>query len=250
MMTYLGVQSGQPSDRIWRLRRLSDQDVSTFSWVSAGSRLPNGARYSSSAVVVGCILYVIGGNTESGSPCCDLYSYNMKSGLWTTLTPMTHARAGFCAVAVVESSSILVCGGFGKDKGVLDSAEMYNIGTDSWSMLPSMRFQRSRASGVLYDDRVVVVGGWCNGRALRSVECFDVQRGVWDEMPQLAFGRHGMGVQHVPWKEKTGTLYAVGGWNSDGRIMTTVEVFEKRVGHWARKPDLALPHGRGWMGVA
>ena len=107
-----GVQSGQPSDRIWRLRRLPDQDVSTFSWVSAGSRLPHGARYSSSAVVVGCILYVIGGNTESGSPCCDLYSYNMKSGLWTTLTPMTHARAGFCAVAVVESSSILVCGGF------------------------------------------------------------------------------------------------------------------------------------------
>jgi len=85
--------------------------------------------------VVGNIMYVIGGSTNSsGSAVTNtVWAYNPRTGKWSSKALMPTARAS--AVAIVESKVIYVIGGWnGIFSGPsLTTVEGYNPATDTWT---------------------------------------------------------------------------------------------------------------------
>ena len=66
--------------------------------------------------------------------------YNTVTRQWVTITPMTTPRAWF-GVAVFDSR-IYVCGGF-DGSSRLRHCEMYDVDTDSWTVITDMSIGRA-----------------------------------------------------------------------------------------------------------
>ena len=69
-----------------------------------------------------------------------------------------------------DRENIIVVGG-----SVSDSAEIFNWRQRTWSPLQSMPNSRSGATSCVYNNQVVVAGGWCNGRSVDDMIRMNVE---------------------------------------------------------------------------
>ena len=56
-------------------------------------------------------------------------------------------------------------------------------------MLPSMNHARRGCSAVIVGDLIVVIGGYGKKGGLRSVECYDVNKRTWRDLPPMIEAR-------------------------------------------------------------
>ena len=56
-------------------------------------------------------------------------------------------------------------------------------------MLPSMNHARRGCSAVIDGDLIVVMGGYRKKGRLRSVECYDVNKKTWRDLPPMIEAR-------------------------------------------------------------
>ena len=71
------------------------------------------------------------------------------------------------------------------------------------------------------------VGGWCNGDAINTVECYSVQDNAWKSVAPMSKRRCGVGVAVLG-----DTLYAIGG--HDGtNYLSSVECYNTRTDQWS-----------------
>jgi hypothetical protein len=72
-------------------------------------------------------------------------------------------------------------------------------------MLPSMKHARSSCAATIAGNKVIVMGGfdWFEKKFLDSVECFDLDRQVWEELPaqprSQGFSVRTRGETRKPW---------------------------------------------------
>ena len=81
--------------------------------------------------------------------------------------------------------SVIVIGGVDEKGNRLNSVIMYDVNTGNCKMLPSMKYKRSACTVVVTGDVIVVMGGYDGRKTLDSVECFDLIRQVWEELPPM-----------------------------------------------------------------
>jgi hypothetical protein len=106
-----------------------------------------------------------------------------------------------------------------------------------------MGHKRAEAAAVCLLDAVVVIGGFSDGCALTSVECFSSSSGKWQQLPQMTVARSKFAaVVHQ------GILYVLGGEDSSGAALRSVERFLPMAGTWEVLPSLS--HGRARPGAA
>jgi len=101
---------------------------------------------------------------------------------------MNNARSAPVAVQL-ENGRVLVIGGLDGDGTILNSAEIYDPRTNTWTLTGSMndaRFEDFVA--VLLPGRKVLVAGGSNG-SLRSAEIFDEKTGTWSRTNDMNIGR-------------------------------------------------------------
>ncbi|HEY3291710.1 MAG TPA: kelch repeat-containing protein, partial [Anaerolineae bacterium] len=156
-------------------------------------------------------LYVIGGYS-SGASTSTLYIYDPLTNAWTNGAPLRYARR-FAASGVINGK-LYVAGGYDGSR-TLDSLEVYSPnpdGTGSWADGPAMpRATDSSAGGVLAGRYLVVAGGWSGQPVTNRVQAFDVQSGVWMDLPAMLSRRMGARA------DGDGTrLFAVGGYDVSG----------------------------------
>jgi hypothetical protein len=68
---------------------------------------------------------------------------------WEEIAPMNDSRFG-CAV-VTHQGKIFVAGGFGNDKNILSTSEMFDPETGKWTRLTSMKGMCGFVGGILVD---------------------------------------------------------------------------------------------------
>ena len=61
----------------------------------------------------------------------------------------------------------------------MDSAEVFNCSTNTWSMLPPLIQRRCSCSCAVLRNQLYVVGGVCGPLALSHVEKFDTTLNSW-----------------------------------------------------------------------
>ena len=136
---------------------------------------------------IGDSLYIFGGS-PSGTlekAVDTVLSYNIVNNEVTTLKSLPFA---VCDVATVRwKNNVIIIGGTAHNSMSLNTIILYNIKENTLKMLPSMKYPRSSCAATIAGNKVVVMGGydWCEKKYLNSVECFDLDCQVWEELPTM-----------------------------------------------------------------
>lgn len=93
----------------------------------------------------------------------------------------------FFACGVVGPSTVCVAGGHDSQKNALRSAEVYDVETDQWEMLPDMIEERDECQGLSWegDSKFWVVSGYgteSQGQFRSDVEFYDRHSGCWSKI--------------------------------------------------------------------
>ncbi len=118
--------------------------------------------------------------------------------------------------------------------------------TMSWTELTPMPEPRSSFDAVVVDDMLYVVGGWQLGdgapRWHETAYRADLSQKalVWQPLPKPNFKRRALSLGHLD-----GTIYAIGGMDSDNDPTTRVDMFDPITAKWSTGP--AMP-GEGMEG--
>src|SRR5262249_47807014 len=111
-----------------------------------------------------------------------------------------------------------VDGNYGRNLG---THEIYNPATDRWEPRAPLPTARSGIAAVVFDGRVVVVGGEAPRGTHSEVEAYDPQGGTWSAYPPLPTARPGLGAAVVG-----GRIFVIaGGPRPGGSISTANEIF-------------------------
>jgi N-acetylneuraminic acid mutarotase len=160
-------------------------------------------RYAGAAVSLHDYIYVVGGEGPSGKTL----RYDPKEGLWTTLAA-TRVRREHTAAVAFERKIVVVAGRY-RGQGELNSVEIYDVDTDTWSDGPALRTARGGHAAVVHEAQVMAFGGEVilGGReTLADSEILDSLSGQWQMGVDLPVALHGMPVV------STGeALYILGG---------------------------------------
>ena len=112
-------------------------------------------------------------------------SYNTVTNEVSVMKSLPFA---ICDVASVRwKNNVIILGGTANNGMSLNTVILYNVKGNTLKMLPSMRHARSSCAATVSGDKVIVMGGydWCAKKYLNSVECFDLDRQVWEELPAM-----------------------------------------------------------------
>lgn len=113
---------------------------------------------------------------------CEIYNY--LKGVWEVTSGLNIGRFGQAAT-LLDDGKILVTGGNTINHGmvILNSCEIFDPGTEKWSVVTPMHFSRSGHSATLLSNgKVLVVGG---GQAI--CELYDPITNSWTETGKVVF---------------------------------------------------------------
>jgi len=138
-------------------------------------------------------MYMIGGSTgeAEASSTSTMEVYDPTKDVWTQGPNMPIAVTAACAVS--HKDVIIVSGGF-NSTGESSEVFMFNVTTNQWHRLESMKQARAK-HGCSLSPRpaqdsvpdVVVTGGEQKGVTLRSSEVLCIQTLKWNSFPDLTF---------------------------------------------------------------
>jgi N-acetylneuraminic acid mutarotase len=154
----------------------------------------------------------------------DAEIYDWHTGEWTQIKPMNTARTAAAAVRL-EGGQVMVIGGFDKNGTPLNTAEIYDPRTDTWSdVKASMNNARAEDfPAVLLPGRKVLVAG-----PGASAEIYDQKTKTWTRTGNMNVARSEFATVVL----KDGRVLAVGGVDAAGPI-ATAEIYDPRTGTWA-----------------
>jgi hypothetical protein len=139
------------------------------------------------------------------------------------------------AASLLSDGRVLVSGG-ASDGGGLDSAELFDPTTGSWSSTPAMSSGHEQHSATtLVDGRVLVVGGLAAANAV-AVDLFSPSTGQWSQGPALSGAR----VEHSATRLDDGRVLVAGGHDGKASLGST-QLFDPEKKAWIEAGSLHVP---------
>jgi hypothetical protein len=188
----------------------------------------------------GTCLYAVGGLDTAGNIAGAVEAYNPTTNAWSTLTSLPTARfwlvgaAAACPPAQV-GTCLYAVGGF-SSTGTIGTVEAYNPVTNAWSTLaplPTARGDLAAAAAPCPPGQsgacVYALGGDDSGaNIVNTVEAYNPRTNAWSTLPSLPTARDLLAAAAAPCPPgQPGTcVYAVGGYNTAGTTMGTVEALD------------------------
>ena len=145
-----------------------------------------GCRLNSCVVATGNHLYVCGGRL-GGEHLSKAERFDTVENKWEEIASMQRKREG--AFGVASKGNIFLAGGEQDSGGwqfrslrTCEFVEMYNISTNEWQLIGSLKVPREGGSMVCLKGTLYVLGGTCSyGGSGLSVDCYDPSEDKWIE---------------------------------------------------------------------
>lgn len=193
------------------------------------------ARTEVAAARAGGAVYVVGGfAAPSGATTNVVERYDLARDRWARVAPIPVAVNH--AAAVAHRGDLYVVGGYTATDGLAgETAALwrYQPVADRWTRLPDAPSRRGALAAGVIGDRLYAIGGARAGRALATLEIYDLRRERWLPGRPMRSAR-----EHLAATVHDGALYVVGG-RANG--LTNVAVAERYVParrRWERLPSL------------
>lgn len=199
------------------------------------------ARAGVSSAVANGKVYVFGGSGGSSS-YNNVQEYDPQTDTWQAKKNMPTARSGTSSVAV--NGKIYVFGGYTGNYftwsggNTLDTVEMYDPATDTWTSKKSMPIQVGDVATAVYEGKIYVFGGLTNGAiSVSNVNIYDPATDTWTAKTNMAQTIHSSIA--VVLNDK---IYLVGGVHLDGSGMhlKSLKEYNPVTDTWSSKADLPV----------
>ena len=153
-----------------------------------------------------------------------------------------------CTATSLANGTVLVAGGIqllpDGSGGVLDSAELYNPATGSFSLTGTMTFARQNHTATLLPDgRVLITGGVSNDVVLDTAELYDPTTGEFSAAGNMTTTRYG----HLAAVLGDGDVLIAGGFDNAGSSLASAEIFDGKSGTFGA--IAAMPRDRFFVGA-
>lgn len=138
-------------------------------------------------------------------------------------------------VVKLKDGRILVTGGRGKEARILAFSEIFDLRTNAWISVGSMKNERYYHRATLASNgRVIVTGGINLSGPLASVEIFDPENYKWMQAAPMLSSRR----EHVAIEAQPGLIVVAGGGNPHVPRVTRTEHLSLMDGQWREGPEL------------
>lgn len=146
---------------------------------------PNTRRHFLRKKAIYPTLYIFGGDdgVNDSNPYSMVMHLDKNQQEWVGASPMGSARSVGGSASI--DSKLYVVGGFDGERA-MDSAEVFDCNTNTWSLLPPLLQRRCSCSCAVLRDQLYVVGGVCGPMALSHVERFDITLRKWISVSPLS----------------------------------------------------------------
>ena len=170
---------------VHKLSAINDVEVINMNGNTNVTVLPKMIRERSSPKVV-CVkgeIYVFGGFSTKNKGITSVDKYSPTSKTWSEVAQMNDNFFGFCICKFLNI--IYVFGGI-TNKVVLDSCLKFDTRDYSLGEVSRMKEARDCAACAVFEERVVVSGGWNNrNTTLSTSESYDVIPDRWSSLPNM-----------------------------------------------------------------
>ena len=134
-------------------------------------------------------LFIFGGSISASvkDVVKTVLSYDTVGGELTAMQSLPF-EVGDVTTVRWNDNAIVIGGTTNNGHGVsVNTVILYNMKENTLKMLPAMRHARSSCAAAIAGNKLIVMGGydWCEKKYLNSVECFDLERQVWEEFPVM-----------------------------------------------------------------
>jgi N-acetylneuraminic acid mutarotase len=170
------------------------------------------------------LIYAIGG-FDGTNGLATVEAYDVATDKWITKAPL-HTPRMWVAAVVGHDGQIYAIGGSSKPGVILDSVEVFNVATNTWTPSPHAMPTGTCALAAAVDPNglIYAIGGnyVASNKPVVSpnVYSYDPAAPGWTAQPSLSSGRGGLAADTGP----DGLIYAIGG--SDGtNPVATVEAY-------------------------
>lgn len=208
---------------------------------NAWSRIANlpEDRHHMPLVVVNDTLYAIGGlEGQKFVPKTNLWIYRPERNVWEDRAALPAPRGA--SAAGVVSGKIVVVGGFGDARRLLDSIVVYDPGTNRWTTRAPIPTVRDHLTAEVVDRIVFAIGGrpLDPGKNFDVVEAYDLATDRWTTKAPMPSRRGGLASAVLG-----GQIHTFGGERRDG-VFANHEVYDPAHNTWTvAEPLPTARHG-------
>ena len=217
-------------------------------------QLPDCHSTESALVMADNKLTTVGGRDQQWRPTNSLASLtgDGKDSKWVELFPRMPTARYFLA-AVCRGRNVIVTGGYGDGGGSLTTVEILDTELRQWSSAASLPHSMTRASIIVCEDFLYLLGGYQNGDRTLSVltsSITDLLHQQQETANQLAVWRR---AADAPYYYSTavsvgGQLLAIGGCDKHYNDTSAIFAYDPTSDSWQDMGHMATP--RYWPLVA
>lgn len=191
------------------------------------------ARYHHAATLLpdGRVL-VTGGYNSTDKALSGAEIYDPNSGTWATADNMSQQRENHTAT-LLPNGQVLIAGGFDIDNyyGYLNSVELYDPLTDTWTGADQLNSRRvDHTATLLPSGKVLVAGGTTTTGQLSYAEVYDPDTDAWHFAQSMMDER----AKHAALLLPDGRVIVIGGRYIDGstHYLVSVERYDPTTDTW------------------
>ena len=206
---------------------------------------------SFSMAVLDNLLTIIGGKSIDLAPVSTLYSYSYSAKNWMQEFPSMQVER-YWTISNVYESFLVVIGGEGKDRRVLKTVEVLDLGTRQWSFASSLPRPMDSAASTICGDHLYVGGGShpdtaryvtvCSLTHLledlheeqRSISASLSQQRIWNQVDDLPYLKTSL-------TSVDGYLFAVGGKDEVDQPTSAIYVLDTVGKKWEKVSEMTYP---------
>ncbi len=182
----------------------------------------------------------IGGVTDSAyfTSSCEIFDPVTETWSFTDSMIVLRIGTGY-TITTLKNSNVLITGGYNWNEGALNKCEIYNINTNQWSAIDTLRVKRDQHTATLLKDgRVLIAGGGRGGgNNLGFCEIYDPVKDSFYLVRQMNIPRH----QHSAVLLPDGRVLVSGGRNDYIDWLRSIEVYDPQKNLWFLVDSLILP---------
>ncbi len=159
-------------------KRAELYDPATGTWSITGNL--NTERFAHTATLLSSGKVLVAGSFTGTGFLNSVELYDPATGTWSSTGNLNTVRALHTAT-LLANGQVLVAGGvndIGKPFNTLNSAELYDPATGTWSVTGKLNMPRDFSTATQLPNGQVLVAGDCCGPARNSVELYDPNTGI------------------------------------------------------------------------
>jgi N-acetylneuraminic acid mutarotase len=155
--------------------------------------------------------------------------------VWESMVDMPQATSyyGSCIDSISEKAYIFGGGGPSETLLLLDTTQIYDFKTDTWSLGANMVNAASSFSAEIVNGKIYIIGEYLKPQTLTNVKEYDPVNDTWitkGPLPEI-FYAHGSCVYD-------GLIYSFGGRDVDFNLINTVRTYDPLTDTWSKLGDM------------